>query len=256
MAQPVDFLPGGYRYLPGGFQYSAAVQALPGFRIERVALETPVPLVQGFALVEAYLQRLGRPTSALCAMELRSAAPMAEPEFIAFNRLYVQTLERWGLFRDDRNPVARCNLIPAADAPAEAVLHAFSHTVPLGQGEASSRVGDFISSGAAECPDRPNYRASIVRLGETTPDALRDKLSFALGDLESRLVGLGVGWRDVAQTRLYTVHDLHPLLGPEFAARGALAGGLCWHWVRPPVQDLEIEIDALRVGTQRLLAAG
>lgn len=252
MSQAIDFSPGGYRYLPGGFQYCAAVQALPGHGIERVALERPVPMAQGFALIEAYLQQQGRPLGSLCAIEMRSPAPMAEPEFVAFNRAYVQTLERWGLYRDERNPVARCNLIPATDAPAEASLHAFSHTVPA----PAARVGDFISSGAAECPDRPNYRASIVRLGETSPDALRDKLRFALGDLESRLVALGLQWRDVAQTRLYTVHDLHPFFGPEFAARGALAGGLQWHWVRPPVQDLEIELDALRVSTQRLLPAG
>ncbi len=249
MLQPVEFLPGGYRYLPGGFQYSAAVQALPGFVIDRVVLDRPIPLAQGFAQIEAHLQRRGRPTAALCAIELRSPAPMAEPAFVAFNRVYVQTLERWGLFRDDINPVARCNLIPEANAPAEASLYAFSYTVP----GASGSVADFVSSGAAECPDRPNYRDTIVRLGETSPDAMRDKLRFALGDLESRLQALGLAWSDVAQTRLYTVRDLHACIGPEFAARGALAGGLTWHWVRPPVIDLEIEIDALRVGTQHLL---
>lgn len=252
MSQPVDFLPGQYRYLPGGFQYSAAVQALPGHALERVTLDRPLPLAQGFERIEAHLRQLGRPTTALAAIELRSPAPMSEPEFIAFNRVYVQTLERWGLFRDDINPVARCNLIPEADGPDQPSLYAFSYTVPA----AAARVGDFITSGAAECPDRPNYHESIVRLGETSPDALRDKLRFALGDLESRLVALGLGWADVAQARLYTVHDLHHLMASEWAERGALRGGLGWHWVRPPVQGLEIEIDARRIGCERLLTLG
>lgn len=252
MDQPIDFLPGQYRYLPGGFQYSAAVQALPGHVLARVALDHPLPLAQGFAFIEAHLRRLGRPTTALAAVELRSPAPMNEPEFIAFNRAYVQTLERWGLFRDDVNPVARCNLIPEADGPAQPSLYAFSYTVP----GAATRVGDFITSGAAECPDRPNYHESIVRLGETSPDALRDKLRFALGDLEPRLAALGVGWADVAQARLYTAHDLHHLMASEWAARGALRGGLGWHWVRPPVQGIEIEIDARRITTEYLLSHG
>lgn len=249
MSPAIDFLPGQYRYLPGGFQYSAAVQALPGHAIERVILEKPLPLAQGFECIQSYLQRVGRPITSLAAMELRSAAPMAEPEFIAFNRVYVQTLARWGLFRDDANPVARCNLIPHANGPAEPSLYAFSHTVP----STPARVADFITSGAAECPDRPNYRDNIVRLGDTSPDALRDKLRFALDDLESRLLALGVTWRDATQARLYTVHDLHHLMASEWSRRGALNGGLNWHWVRPPVQDLEIEIDARRVGVERLL---
>lgn len=252
MSQAVEFTPGQYRYLPGGFQYCAAVQALPGFGIERAALERPVPLLLGFERIENHLRRLGRPLASLCAVELRSPAPMAEPEFIAFNRVYVQTLERWGLYRDEINPVARCNLIPEANPPSQASLFAFSYTVPAG----TARVSDFVSSGAAECPDRPNYSAAIVRLGETTPDALRDKLRFALGDLESRLTDLELQWSDVAQMRLYTVHDLHHLVSSELARRGALEGGLGWHWVRPPILNIEIEIDARRVSTERLLPIG
>lgn len=252
MSQAVEFAPGQYRYLPGGFQYCAAVQAMPGFRIERAALERPIPLLQGFECIEKHLQRMGRPLTALCAVELRSPAPMAEPEFIAFNRVYVRTLERWGLYRDEINPVARCNLIPELNAPAEPSLFAFSYTVPA----EVARVSDFVTSGAAECPDRPNYSETIVRLGETTPDALRDKLRFALGDLESRLTDLGLKWSDVAQTRLYSVHDLHHLVGSEMASRGALGGGLGWHWVRPPIHNIEIEIDARRVSIERLLPIG
>lgn len=249
MPAPVDFPAGQYRYLPGGFQYSAAVQAAAGHAIERARLERPVPLAAGFDRIERHLLELGRPTAALCAIELRSPAPMAEPEFIAFNRVYVRRLEQWGLFRDDVNPVARCNLIPAQAPPPEASLYAFSYTVPASH----DGLRDFVTSGAAECPDRPNYRASIVRLGETTPDALADKLRFALGDTAWRLEALGAGWRDVTSFNLYTIHDLHPLFATELAVRGMLSGGASWHWVRPPVQDIEIEIDARRVSSERLL---
>lgn len=241
---------GDYRYLPGGFQYSAAVCAAEGFAIERARFRQPVALAEGFARIRAHLDAMGRPLAALCACELRSPEPMDEAAFVAFNRAYVEPLAAWGIFRNDANPVARCNLVPACDAPAQPAFYAFSYTVLA---EAPQPRTDFVTSGAAECPDRPGYRDNIVRLGETTPDALADKLRFALGDLESRFAAMGLRWSDVADTRLYTVHDLHHLMHAELAKRGALAGGLGWHWVRPPVQDLEIEIDARTVSRELLL---
>lgn len=244
MSGLIAFEPGGYDYLPGGFQYSAAVTAQPGWEIERARFAVPVPLEQGFGLIAAHLASIGRPPAALCACELRSPEPMTEAVFVAFNKSYVQHLERWGLFRDDANPVARCNLCPDLDKPAGPSFYAFCYTVPAA-GRALRH--SFATSGAAECPDRPNYRDNIVRRGETSPDALTDKLRFAIGDLEQRLVALGVSWADVLDTRLYTVHDLHHALADEFGRRGALAGGLNWHLVRPPVKDIEIEIDARAV---------
>lgn len=119
---------------------------------------------------------------------------------------------------------------------------------------ANTFASDFATSGAAEWPDPPRYRDNIVRLGETSPDALRDKLRFALGDLESRFEIMGLGWRDVTSMRLYTVHDMHAALLSEAAPRGALTAGLEWHFVRPPVVDLEIEIDARRVSREVLIS--
>ena len=252
MTQTLAFPAGNYHYLAGGFQYSAAVIADDGHVIERARFRQPVALADGFARIRAHLSSLGRPLTALCACELRSPAPMDEPTFIAFNRAYVEPLAEWGLFKDDVNPVARCNLVPAFDAPRESSFHAFSYTLPA---PTPGRTRDFVTSGAAECPDRPGYRDNIVRLGETSAEALTDKLRFALGDLESRFAQMGIDWADVADTRLYTVHDLHHAVQRELAERGALAGGLGWHWVRPPVKDLEIEIDARSVSRESLLAA-
>lgn len=251
MPQTTPFPAGNYHYLPGGFQYSAAVIADTGYQIERVRLRRVLPLEEGFALIRNHLTALGRPLTALCACELRSPAPMAEPDFIRFNRAYVEPLTDWGLFKNDVNPVARCNLVPAVHAPAASGFYAFSYTVEA-DGETAG-VPDFATSGAAECPDRPGYRDSIVRLGETSPDALTDKLRFALGDIESRFDLMGLGWKDVMDLRLYTVHDLHHAIETELAQRGALQGGVGWHWVHPPVLDLEIEIDASRISRQLLI---
>ena len=252
MTETVAFPAGNYAYLPGGFQYSAAVLADPGYVIERARLTRPVPIDEGFERIRRHLAALGRPSTALCACELRSPAVMTEPDFIAFNRQYVRPLSDWGLYADEKNPVARCNLVPIVAPPATASFHAFSYTLPAHQ-DAPGR--DFAPAGAAECPDVPGYRAHIVRLGETSPEALADKLRFAAGDVQSRLERMGVTWGDVANVSLYTAHDLYAALEAELGPRGVLAGGIALHLVRPPVVDLQIEIDARRVSREILLPA-
>ena len=39
------------------------------------------------------------------------------------------------------------------------------------------------------------------------------------------------------------MHDIGPLVGEEFAKVGAAEGGLAWHYCRPPVVDIEFEMD-------------
>ena len=129
MAGPVDFSAGGYRFIPSVFQYSAGAAALPGHAIERVRFRAPVPLARGFEQIERIITAAGRPLAAFCACELRSPAPFTEQGFRAFNKVYVVTLEKWGLFDGKVNPVARSNVCPAIDPPPEPSFHAFSFTV-------------------------------------------------------------------------------------------------------------------------------
>jgi hypothetical protein len=249
MAALTPFAPGGYSYIPGGFQYSFGVKADADFEIERVRFARPVPLARGFARIESHLTSLGRPLTALCAAELRSPAPLGDADFIAFNRTYVEPLTRWGIFRNDINPVTRCNLCPEIDPPEVPSFYAFAYTVPRG---ASARAS-FALGGAADCPDGiPNYQAHIIRPGDLSLEGMREKLRFALGDLEARLQRMGLSWTDTTATRLYTVRDFYPLLAEEFVKRGAARGGLTWHYCRPPVKNLELEVDTRGVARQMI----
>src|ERR671935_1472568 len=235
----IVFKSGGYRYIKAGFQFASGVAAEPGFAIERVRLAEPLALADGFAFVERHLQGVGRPTTAFAACELRSAAPFTEHGFHDFNREYVKTLARWGIYRDEVNPVARTNVCPQYDKPREPVLYAFSYTVP-----SDSRRGSFIIAGGAEVRGGVGgYAARTVRHGDTSPSALREKMRFVVELMEDRLKALGYGWADAIATNAYTVHDIGTLIGPEIAARGAAPGGLTWHVARPPVQGLEFEMD-------------
>jgi hypothetical protein len=239
LANVISFSPGGFRYIPGVFQYSAGVAAEPGFAIVRARLLHPVPLAEGFVAVESHLNSIGRQTAAFCACELRSPAPFTEQGFVAFNRQYIQTLERWGLYRENVNPVARTNVCPEFDGPTEPSLSAFSYTVPM----ETSRGGFIVAGGGEAKEGAGNYRDSTVRLGDTSIDGLRDKVRFVMDAMESRLAALGFGWKDAGSTQAYTVHDIGPLIRDEIVRRGAAVNGLAWHYCRPPVIDLEYEMD-------------
>jgi hypothetical protein len=240
---------GGYRYMEGMFQYSGGVAALPGFEIVRARLALPLPLPEGFRAAEAHLKAAGRPLTSFCACELRSPQPFSEQGFVEFNRSYVQTLERWGLYRDGRNPVARTNVCPAYDAPAEPSFYAFSYTVP-----ARSARGSFIVAGSGEAPEgKGNYRDHVIRPGDVSIDGMRDKMRFVLAVMESRLKLLGFGWNDPASTQVYTVREVGALLEKEIFARGAARGGLSWHFCRPPVVGLDYEMDVHGPAQQLLL---
>lgn len=104
--------------------------------------------------------------------------------------------------------------------------------------------GGFIVAGGGEAKEGAgNYRDSTVRLGDTSIDGLRDKVRFVMDAMEARLAALGFGWQDAGSTQAYTVHDIGPLVRDEIVRRGAAVNGLAWHYCRPPVVDLEYEMD-------------
>jgi hypothetical protein len=71
--------------------------------------------------------------------------------------------------------------------------------------------------------------------------------------MERRMAALGMNWRDVTSTQLYTVHDVHPFLAEEIVRRGATRGGLTWHYCRPPVVELDYEMDVRGVARELVL---
>jgi hypothetical protein len=49
------------------------------------------------------------------------------------------------------------------------------------------------------------------------------------------------------------VHDFHPVVSDELVRRGATRSGLTWHFARPPVIDLEFEMDCRRVTRETVI---
>lgn len=243
-----DFGPGGYRYVPALFQYSNGVAALPGHEIHRVRFRKPMPLAAGFDFIGAWIKAAGRPLTAFCACELRSPGQWDDAGFKAFNRLYVETLQAWGISDGVKNPVARSNTIPEIGAPSEPGFHAFSYTVA-----ATSKFPTFVVSGGADSRPGPEpYADRIVRFRDTSPEGLREKACFVLDEMERRMGALGFAWADTTATQLYCVHDIHPFFGAEIVRRGAASGGLTWFFNRPPVQGLDYEMDCRAVAVEQV----
>ena len=240
---------GGYRYIPAVSQYSGGVAAESGFRIERARFSRVVPMREGFERIEQALAAAGRPTAAFCACELRSPKPFTETGFRDFNGIYVEVLKRWGLLDGSDNPVARSNVCPEIDPPAEPGLHAFSYTVAD-----SGAHPSFVVAGSAESPEGlGDYRDHAIARGDVSPEGLRTKARWVLGEMENRMGALGVDWSLATATQVYTVHDFHPFIGDELVRRGAMRGGLTWHFNRPPVRELEFEMDCRGVPVERFL---
>src|SRR6202030_2976338 len=111
-----------------------------------------------------------------------------EQGFRAFNETYVVTLRKWGVFDGKVNPVARSNVCPDIDPPAEPSFHAFSFTMPTAVGPPS-----FVISGRAEAREGDaSYRERIVRFGETSTEAMKEKAHYVMDEGAARLALFGV----------------------------------------------------------------
>jgi hypothetical protein len=238
-----DFPAGNYWFIPAVFQYSSGAVAVPGYEVERVRFDKMPPLAEGFALIAKYIQAAGRPLTSFCACELRSPAAFTEEGFRNFNLHYVKTLAEWGLYDGNTNPVARSNVCPEIDPPAEPSFYAFSFTRP-----STSATPSFVIAGSGESREGgATYAERTVRYRDLSPDGIKDKVRHVVGAMEGRMGAFGFGWKDTTAAQVYTIRDFHHVIADELVKRGAAQSGLTWHFARPPVVDLEYEMDCRRV---------
>ena len=241
---------GNYHFLKGIAPYSAGVTAEAGFEIVHVRLSNYVPLRAGFHTVETHLRKAGRPLQAICGMELRSPKPFSFTGFHEFNAGYVDVLKQWDLLVAGMNPIARTNVAPAVNPPAEPTLYGFSYTV-----RSSAKRKTFVVAGAGELPEGSLDPHDVVRSGESSAAAIQEKMRFVIGLMEGRLKGLGVSWNDVTVTEIYSVHDIHPFLKIELLERQEQGGahGLTWHYSQPPIEGVEYEMDLRACATELVI---
>jgi hypothetical protein len=240
----------GYRFLPGIPAFSSGTVAMPGHEIVHVTLGAPQPWRDGFARIDRHLREQGRPRTALCGIELRSPAPFTFEGFARFNDGYRSVLAEWDILLGEDNPIPRTNVAPVAAAPAEPSLYAFAYTAP-----GTTPAPTFVVAGAGEMRDRAQGAEGIVRHGDTSPDAMREKARFVMGIMQDRLRALGGDWSRVTAIAVYTAEPIHgflleDILGP---AGPAAIHGVRWFPSRPPIRGLEFEMDLRGVARELTL---
>jgi hypothetical protein len=246
MSPARDVPDGGYGFLPGIPPFSSGVVAIPGYQVVHATLRAPIPWREGFELIDRHLRAEGRPRAALCAIELRSPAQFSFDGFDTFNAGYRKLLTEWKLLVGGENPIARTNVAPLVGAPREPSLYAFAYTIP-----GTTARPTFVAAGAGEMRERGAGAEGIVRHGETTADAMREKAAYVMGVMEARLQGLGAAWSDVSMIDVYTVQPIETLV-PDILGRAGAAAihGVRWFPSRPPVIGLEFEMDVRGVARE------
>jgi hypothetical protein len=222
------------------------VASEPGFRLEQARFKSPVPIQNAFAIVERHLTQIGRPFTSFAHCELRSPGQFDDNGFIEFNKRYVGTLQKWGIYQAQNagtkaiNPVARTNVCSEFFGPQEISMLAFTYTVPC----ATDSNANFVVSGGGDArPGSEPYKDRIIAYGDHSQSGLQLKVEFVIQEMEKRLKSLGFTWNDVACTQAYSVHNIGGLVESLLASRGFMRNGLSWHFARPPVMGLDFEMD-------------
>jgi len=246
----IDNPRGNYRFLAGIAPYSSGVIANAGHEIVHVVLHEPLAYRAGFDLVADHLKSEGQPRTALCAIELRLPAPVSFAGFAEFNAEYQALLDDWDLLIGGINPVARTNVAPEVVRLPAPSLYAFSYTRPADIGRPT-----FVVAGAGDIVEQNLSTHAIVREGKTSADAMREKAIHVMSVMSARLAGLGVDWAGVTAVDIYTAQTLDTYIREVVLApmKQSSVHGVHWHYVRPPIEGLEFEMDVRGVATERHL---
>ncbi len=206
-AVPIEIPAAGFAYIADPRSpFSNGVIALDGHVLRRVHFRTPLPLREGLAFSAGFIRRQDRPLTSMAACELRIPARLTRPGFSAFNADYVAALRTHGFTAGDSNPMARSNMAPRFNPPAEPVLAAFTFAVPQ---TAASASRDFVISGKPEIAANPNC---VIAPGDVSPAGMRQKAEFVIDELRRRVNDLGGRWADITGAHIYTRQSLDPII--------------------------------------------
>lgn len=231
--------PGGkYSFIRGIPAYSAGVIARNGHEIVHATFSRPRALSAGFKAIDEHLTAANLSKDALCALELRSPHALSSDEFKTFNSLYTGLLRSWNILLERGvNPIARTNVSPVLFPPSEPSIHGFSYVT---RSNASERT--FVVAGGGELPDGSTNAADILRRGDNSAAALLEKAQFVMSRMNARLGAMGVGWSDVTVIEAYTAHEFSESLIRELLHQTG-HNTVTWNYARPPIEDLEFEMD-------------
>ncbi len=235
----VENIRAGYSFLEGIAPYSSGVIAADGYEITHITLAVSLPWEEGMRAARKYVESVGLSQWSLCGFELRCPQPHTMDGFIDFNTGYRAVLQDWDMFVDGENPIARTNVAPVLNPPSETMLYGFSFCH-----ESQSSWNTFVIAGGGELAGGLR-EGTIVCEGETDKAAMLEKARVVARLMKTRLDGLGANDHRLSTIDVYTAHSLHSLIEGAIAEEIAAITqrGLQWFYTRPPIIDIEFEMD-------------
>jgi hypothetical protein len=237
----IDNPKGGFSFVKGIGPFSSGAIANDGFEIVHAQAFPLIKLDDGYGVIEKYMREAGRPMNAVCGMELRIPKPLTPAGFNEFNQGYLKHLAGWDVQIDGNNPIARTNVAIAIAPVTEPALFGFYYTVP-----SSARARTFVLAGAGEVKSMSAGKLEIVAGTDVSASGLTQKTKFVLDRLGEHLAEMKLTWADATAVNLYTVHDAYLVFASTILPAIGLAAqrGITWHYTRPPIDAMQLEIDA------------
>jgi hypothetical protein len=154
---------------------------------------------------------------------------------------------------DGNNPIARTNVAIAVSPVPEPALFGFYYTMP-----ASTPSRTFVLAGAGEVKSMSAGKLEIVAGTDVSASGLTQKIKFVLDRLTEHLSEMKMTWADATAVNLYTVHDAYLVFASTFlpAIGTAAQRGITWHYTHPPIDAMQLEIDAHAVLREIALSRG
>jgi len=82
---------------------------------------------------------------------------------------------------------------------------------------------------------------------------MQRKMSRTLDEMSDRLAALDLSWKHTTAIQACTVFDFDSSFIRGITRRGAAKDGLTWHPCRPPVQDVDFEMDCHGLDTEMVI---
>ena len=83
---------------------------------------------------------------------------------------------------------------------------------------------------------------------------MTEKARFVVAEMERRMGIFGFGWPDTTATQVYTIYDITPFFAQELVQRGAAHSGISLHHHRPPIKELDFEMDCRGVMIEHVVS--
>ena len=247
----IDNPKGNFRFLKGSGPYSSGAVAHSGYEVVH-AVFNPLPaLDKAFGLIAGHLKAEGRSLHALCGMELRIPKALSFDGFNKFNQPYIEKLKSWDTHVDGLNPVARTNVALEVNPVSVPSVNGFSYTMP-----SKHRGATFVVAGAGELKSNTLAGEEIVKRDDLSEAGLREKAAHVLGIMDERLKGLSVSWADATASDIYCIHNIHALMAKTILPmmHEGNRHGVRWYFSRPPIIEIEYEMDVRGVRQEIVLA--